>query len=663
MDDSHLLSSVLFCSFCVVSGSVIQWGVSKLKRCRPPVSILWFLYGSLICLVDLLLVKSHREVGSDGSVLEVVEGSNLFQLGVAEGSRLPHNAIYFVVLPILLYDATQQVDWYHFRRNLRNGCWLAIAGVVLQVFIVGPLMYFCFPDSRGSFSACLMVAAAVGATDPIAVLSVLNSMEAPESLSSLFDCESLINDGTAVFLFTFFKSIATHSAEVNFQSATSEFFRLLLLGPLIGLCVGALLYRFVRHFRFHVYDITLLIIGVSYLVFFVAEVYAKTSGPLAIVAYGLYFKSYDRAAFESETHAAHKSFVKGLGVAMTSFVFIVSGITCIRIFWDTCNDDKNLIIQDMYATASARPVFSTSATSRLSYLWEVPLFYLLCHIARTLMVLVFAPLIRLDLGSFTWKECVLLVWGGLRGGVCLIIALLIEQDDTISVDTSRRAALYLASFTCLNLLINGTTFELLYKYLQPYEANPFKAIYLLKVLKIIDNEFEDEAKLLRDHYWLFQPNPFHNNDPNGPNGPNGGCPDDHPPGAVHVLELSKKLVPRLADIKLSSNNGITLHTVPVKKTLMQFRDVGGAEHTLPRSGDADGRPAARRAAGGRDSCGFIGVARQLSERAFAIHELRAPESGGAHSVEPVRPATGPPPRELLPTTLLTRGLQRRLHVP
>lgn len=233
----------------------------------------------------------------------------------------------------------------------------------------------------------------------------------------------------------------------------------------------------------------------GYFVFIGSEMYFGSSGPLGIVAYGLYFKAYAKAAFEAETMEVHQTISKGLSLAAECTVFVISGVASVRMIFDAITDRNNLeippdLVEIEQAGLGMRPLGGPTPASegngvRIDQLWRVPVFYLFMVFARFFMIGLFYPLIRRILGGFTWKEYILLAWGGLRGAVCLILALLIEQDPNISTTLTHTAALYIASAAFLVLFFNGITFEFLYKILKPYKPNPFRTIYLTKVLKYV----------------------------------------------------------------------------------------------------------------------------------------------------------------------------------
>merc|ERR1719230_2470916 len=51
---------------------------------------------------------------------------------------------------------------------------------------------------------CFCLASIVSATDPVAVVAALHELGAPEKLASIIDGESLLNDGSAMVMFTVF---------------------------------------------------------------------------------------------------------------------------------------------------------------------------------------------------------------------------------------------------------------------------------------------------------------------------------------------------------------------------------------------------------------------------------------------------------------------------
>lgn len=117
--------------------------------------------------------------------------------------KLTPNVLFFVFLPVLLFEAAYNINYRHLLTNWKTITsmaifWLLISWSIIAsaLFLLLPLVWFHIP-----FLVCLLFWILISATDPVAVLSIFKSLWAPRRLTILFEWESLFNDGTAVALF------------------------------------------------------------------------------------------------------------------------------------------------------------------------------------------------------------------------------------------------------------------------------------------------------------------------------------------------------------------------------------------------------------------------------------------------------------------------------
>eukprot|EP00371_Babesia_bovis_P001540 XP_001610187.1 sodium/hydrogen exchanger 1 [Babesia bovis T2Bo] len=204
------------------------------------------------------------------------------------------------------------------------------------------------------------------------------------------------------------------------------------------------------------------------------------SGPLAIVCYGVFIKAYGLIAFDREALDKHHHFVEGICLIANSAVFMISGA---------------LTVGMLQAQLQGAGV--------LSLLGKLIAMYILLNLARAFMILVFSPLLSYVGYGLNYKETLLLIWGGLRGAIVLVMGLRLESDRNTPDEISDLLAFYIGGSVMLILLLQGLTFEMLYRLLRPYPMKPFRRVYLLKVMKVIDREFSLEVEWLRTH-WLFK---------------------------------------------------------------------------------------------------------------------------------------------------------------
>lgn len=207
-----------------------------------------------------------------------------------------------------------------------------------------------------------------------------------------------------------------------------------------------------------------MLITMGYTIYFVGEKYIQTSGPIAIVCYGLYYTAFGHIGLGRDAQKYHHHSVHALASLANTSVFTIAGVVAMRMIMQAITEDNGVPENTV---------------------WHVPLLYLYLLVGRASMVLFFLPILRRTGYGVNWKETVLLVWGGLRGAIVLAMGLMIEQDYHILSIMRYKAVLYIAGTTLLLLLINGVSFELLFRYLNPYPAKPFRRVYLERVMKLV----------------------------------------------------------------------------------------------------------------------------------------------------------------------------------
>ncbi|CDI80685.1 Na+/H+ antiporter, putative [Eimeria acervulina] len=330
--------SLAFFSFLFFFAIFLQWLVSKIPVYPPPVSIIWFVFGMAaygVASIPALLPPQPWETPGAAGFVETpggyhapLVGHNILQTAILETRFIDSSIVYYVMMPILLYEATQNINWHKFKKFFAGGLTLAVLGVAVQVGVLGVLFYYTFISKQWkdmAWIAAFLLAATLSSTDPVAVLSVLNAVNASDKLCTMFDGESLINDGSAVLLFQFFFFLLQGVMETPF-STFLMFVKLLFVGPAFGVAVGFLGYFWLLFFRRHPLTQCLAYITFCYISYFLAEAVFSLSGPLTAVCYGLFIKAYGHIALDRDAQTKHHTFVAALALMANCTIFIVSGI-------------------------------------------------------------------------------------------------------------------------------------------------------------------------------------------------------------------------------------------------------------------------------------------------------------------------------------------------
>lgn len=172
-----------------------------------------FLFSTL-SLLTLLLISSFvyllsKKIKTPYTVLLVLFWLLLVPLSkfsffwFIDDFKLTPDVLFFVFLPILLFEASYNINYKYILKDWKAIWWLSIFWLIISAFVISVLLYFTFSLAwfHIPFLVLLLFWSLISATDPVAVLAIFKSMWAPRRLALIFEWESLFNDWTALVLF------------------------------------------------------------------------------------------------------------------------------------------------------------------------------------------------------------------------------------------------------------------------------------------------------------------------------------------------------------------------------------------------------------------------------------------------------------------------------
>jgi len=273
-------------------------------------------------------------------------------------------------------------------------------GVIISTFAVGFGVYYLLPlvGIQMPLIYCIVFGALISPTDPVAVLSILKQANVSKSLETKVAGESLFNDGMAVVLFTVVLQLAI-GKEIDLNAENIGLLLLreagggLLLGVLLGLSASRAM-RMVDDYIISVL-ITLSVVMGGYLIAHEMHI----SAPLAMVAAGLFMGNFSESfKMKSETQDYLIKFWELIDEIMNAVLFLFIGF-------------ELLLIKDLN-----------------EYLVAGGICILIVLLAR--WVAIFIPTKFMSLRyRFSPQTVKVLVWGGIRGGVSIALALSIPQNE------------------------------------------------------------------------------------------------------------------------------------------------------------------------------------------------------------------------------------------
>ncbi len=303
------------------------------------------------------------------------------------------------MLAFLLFAGALHVDM----SELRDVRWpvgvLATVGVVLSTVFVGT-GFWLLTKTVGvelPFIWALVFGALISPTDPIAVLSLLKSINIPSRLEMKIAGESLFNDGVGVVLFTVLLALAVRGGTPDLVHAAELFVIEAVGGVALGLIAGLVAVYAMRAIDDYPIEIMLslaLVTGV-----YAISIRLHTSGPLAVVVAGLLIGNRGVATAMSEVTRKHLfQFWEVIDELLNSVLFLLIGFEILVI--------------------GIAPSLAVPAAAAIP----------LVLAARLFAVSIPLSVLRLR-HTFTRGSVPILTWGGLRGGISVALALSIPQNS------------------------------------------------------------------------------------------------------------------------------------------------------------------------------------------------------------------------------------------
>ncbi len=323
-----------------------------------------------------------------GFLLAWVGGDRVFPLVDSLRGETFESIVVNLLLPILIFEAALSLSTRAFLRNLGAIVVLATVALAIAAGLVGYSLHMLL---NIPLPAALLFGVLISATDPVAVVAVFKNLGVSPRLITLVEGESLLNDGVAIVGFNILLGAALGD-QVSIVEGLAEFAVVFLGGAFIGSMIGlvaALVLPLIDRL-----SAATLSLGVAYGSFVVADELLGVSGIVATLSAGLVVGGFAPSRASEGVRSALESIWEALAYIVNALLFLFIGLLIDpQAILDNLDDLAIAIV----AVLVARPLAIVPVVAALER---------------------FGGIRRVG-----QRNTGVLVWGGLRGGVALALAL------------------------------------------------------------------------------------------------------------------------------------------------------------------------------------------------------------------------------------------------
>jgi len=351
--------------------------------------------------------------------------------------HVPPDVVSLVVLPPLLYAASEELPWRDLRAVWRPVAVLAVGLVLASAAAVAAVTW---AVAAVPLSMAFVLGAVLASTDPVAVSALGRRLSLPPKVQALVQAESLFNDATSLVLFQIAVSFAVTgkagpAVAGSVLHGAGQFVVLAAGGAVVGGVVAAVLIPVRRRVTDPVLE-TVLALVTPYAAYVLGEV-AHVSPVMTVIVAGLAIGARRDRITTAQTRLQLHSVYQTVIFLLESVVFSLIGL------------QLPTLVRDLSRTGAwaAEALAVTGTLIVIRILWVFPLSALIQR--------------RRGTPRPSWPVPAVVSWAGARGVVPLAAALSIPLTTAGGAALPRRDLILVlaAAVIVVSLVVQGLTLE------------------------------------------------------------------------------------------------------------------------------------------------------------------------------------------------------------
>jgi CPA1 family monovalent cation:H+ antiporter len=389
----------------IVSGRINSHSLYVLGGRKLPIAEIIFISMALLT-VAMFAAGLFKDSSIPYTVLLVAIGIGLGELILVwpflsplNQFKLTPDLVIYVFLPALIFDSGLSLDARLLMKNIAPILTLAIPALLISTFLIGVSVWLLL-DIK--FTVALLFGALISSTDPVAVVALFKELGASKRLNILIEGESLLNDATAIVVFSILLDMVTGDSSITLLSTGSaiiEFFRVFCGGALVGLVIGVLVSEMLFRLQSTTSAILTMSVVTAYGGFIIADHVFHVSGVMATIASAVTLNVYGLSKITADVKSTLTDTWGFAGLIANSLLFLLVGL-------------------------------SINSAHLLAHLFIILIVVVFVQLARAVTVYTLVPMAIsfFNLPAVSMAERLIIWWGGLKGGLAIAIVLSIPES-------------------------------------------------------------------------------------------------------------------------------------------------------------------------------------------------------------------------------------------
>lgn len=327
--------------------------------------------------------------------------------------ELQPEVVLVIFLPPILFQAAQLTSVRDFRMNFGPISRLAIGLVLVTTAAVAVVAHTLIPGM--SWAAAFVLGAIVSPPDAVAATAIFQRVGAPRRIVTILEGESLINDASAIVVYTFAVAAVVTGA-FSASEAAIEFVIVVAVGVIVGLVTGRLLGELVKILQEPSIVATATLIAPTAIYVLAEQLHG--SGVLAVVTAGIVHGFRSSRTMTPQSRSRNRMMWEQVMTVLEGLIFILIGFELGALQDVLSREDFVQVLGHSLAVLVALVVvrFIYVFAGTWAFRSHIPVQTIRRRHSRGTG---FAPAPT----PLDWRGLFLIAWSGLRGVVSLATAL------------------------------------------------------------------------------------------------------------------------------------------------------------------------------------------------------------------------------------------------